>query len=188
MSQKEEIEVAALSFYVNGYTWNESRRMIETAYEEAEEILRPFFGAVLMKGVREKLETFKKNEFKLAIASNGKHAQIEESFTALGIRSFFDVIVGCDDVNVGKPSPDMINEVLKITGVRASEAVIVGDSWHDMKMGRNAGVKACIGVLTGGCTREKLEPLADSVIESLAELKVAGSMSKVSEGQWSESK
>ncbi len=172
MSQKDEIEFAALSFYINGYAWNESRRMIETVYEEAEEILRPLFGSVLMKGVREKLETLKKHGFKLAIASNGKHVGIEESFTALGIRSLFDVIVGCDDVKVGKPSPDMINEVLEKIGLRASEAVVVGDSWHDMEMGRNAGVKACIGVLTGSCKREKLELFADVVIESIAELKV----------------
>jgi phosphoglycolate phosphatase len=170
--EKDEIEVASLSFYINGYGWNESRRLTEAAYEEAEQISRPLFGSVLMKGVREKLETLKRNGLKLAIASNGKHAHIEESFTALGIRPLFDVIVGCDDVNVVKPSPDMINEVLKMTGVRASEAVIVGDSCDDMKMGRNAGVKACIGVLTGGGTREKLGVLADIVIESIAELKV----------------
>lgn len=175
MSQKDEIEVAALSFYVNGYSWNESRQMIETAYEEAEEILRPFFGTVLIEGVREKLETLKKNGFKLAIASNGKHGQIEEAFTALGIRSLFDVIVGCDDVDVGKPSPDMINEVLKMTGLGASEAVIIGDSWHDMKMGRNAGVKACIGVLTGSGTLEKLQLIADTVLGSVADLTVCDS-------------
>ncbi len=178
MSQKEEIQVAALSFYLNGYTWNMSRQMTDTAYEEAEKSLSPLYGGVLMKGVPEKLETLKKHGFKLAIASNDKHSRIEESFAAMGIRSFFDVIIGCDDVDIGKPSPGMINEVLRKTGLREDETVIVGDSWHDMKMGRNAGVKACIGVLTGCDTREKLEPLSDTVIESISELKVDGPISR----------
>jgi phosphoglycolate phosphatase len=40
----------------------------------------------------------------------------------------------------------------------------------DMKMGKNANVKACIGVLTGITQRQDLEKLADVVIDSVAQL------------------
>jgi phosphoglycolate phosphatase-like HAD superfamily hydrolase len=80
--------------------------------------------------------------------------------------------VGPEDVANGKPAPDMIFEVLKKTDCRADESVMVGDSISDMKMGKNAEVKACIGVLTGITERQQLEGLADVVISSVARLEV----------------
>lgn len=72
----------------------------------------------------------------------------------------------------GKPSPDMILRALSKVKIKPDEVVMVGDSTSDMQMGRNAEVKACIGVLTGHTPREKLERLADVVIPSVAVLRV----------------
>jgi len=172
MSQKEEMRVAAFSFYLNGHPWNESMQMVETAYDEAERTLRPLYGATLLEGVPEKLSALKKSGLKLAIASNDKHRRIEESLEALGVLSLFDVITGADDVANGKPSPNMIERILEQTGARPEEAVIVGDSLCDMRMGKDAGVNACVAVLSGGGTREKLEPSADVVVSSINDLTV----------------
>jgi phosphoglycolate phosphatase-like HAD superfamily hydrolase len=90
----------------------------------------------------------------------------------LEIDTFFDAVVGGDDVENGKPAPDMILKAAEQTGSRLEETVIVGDSANDMKIGINAGVKACIGVLTSLGTREKLEPFADIIVDSVAEPKV----------------
>ena len=49
---------------------------------------------------------------------------------------------------------------------------MVGDSVSDMQMGRKAGVKTCIGVLTGSSNRKKLETFADVIIPSVNEFKV----------------
>jgi phosphoglycolate phosphatase-like HAD superfamily hydrolase len=81
------------------------------------------------------------------------------------------VIVGPEDVANGKPAPDMVLEILKKTGCDADETIVVGDSISDMKMGRNARIKACIGVLTGITSRAQLRKHADSVIASVAQLK-----------------
>lgn len=172
MTPEDEIQVAAFSFYVNGHSWDESRKITRMAYYEAEGILRPTYGAVLLAGVRDKLELLKKHGFTVAIASNDKHRVIEDSFTALGIRSLCDIIVGFDDVSNGKPSPDMVEEILKQSGIGPEETIIVGDSTVDMEMGRNARVKACVAVLTGSGTRDKLEPLANVILSSLSELEV----------------
>ncbi len=172
MTPEDEIQVATFSFYVNGHSWEESRKTTRMAYYEAEKILRPRYGAILLAGVRDKLELLKKHGFIVAIASNDKHRVIEDSFTALEIRPLCDIIVGFDDVPNGKPSPDMVEEILKQSGIGPEETVIVGDSIGDMKMGRNAVVKACVSVLTGSGTRDKLEPLADVILSSLSELEV----------------
>jgi len=63
-------------------------------------------------------------------------------------------------------------KILKMTKSASDEAVVVGDSTSDMQMGRNAKLKACIGVLTGFTPREKLGQLADAVVSSVAELHV----------------
>ncbi len=172
MTPEEEILIAAFSFYVNGYSWEESRKATRMAYYEAEKTLGSTCGAVLLAGVRDKLEMLKKHGFIIAVASNDKHSVIEDSFTALGIRSLCDTIVGSDDVPNGKPSPRMMEDILKRTGIGPEETVVVGDSIVDMKMGRNARVKACVAVLTGSGTRDKLEPLADVILRSLSELEV----------------
>jgi phosphoglycolate phosphatase-like HAD superfamily hydrolase len=39
-------------------------------------------------------------------------------------------------------------------------------------MGKNAKVRACIGVLTGSTSKEKLEKIADIVAPSVADLRV----------------
>jgi phosphoglycolate phosphatase-like HAD superfamily hydrolase len=49
---------------------------------------------------------------------------------------------------------------------------MVGDSVSDMRMGRNARVKTCIGVLTGSTKKEKLEQFADVIVSSVADLRV----------------
>jgi phosphoglycolate phosphatase-like HAD superfamily hydrolase len=48
---------------------------------------------------------------------------------------------------------------------------MVGDSLVDMQMGKNAGLKACIGVLTGFTSRNRLEAIADAVVDSVADLR-----------------
>jgi phosphoglycolate phosphatase-like HAD superfamily hydrolase len=41
-----------------------------------------------------------------------------------------------------------------------------------MLMGKNARVKACIGVLTGSTKKERLEHVADVTVPSVTELRV----------------
>jgi phosphoglycolate phosphatase len=50
---------------------------------------------------------------------------------------------------------------------------VVGDSPADLRMGRAAGVARTIAVLTGVGDVETLEPLADVVLPSIAELATA---------------
>jgi phosphoglycolate phosphatase len=169
---KEEILVGAVCFYLTGYSWEEARRLVELAYETAEKSLVPPFGLAVFPGVRRKLDELKNHGFRLAVASTDTHKRIEDALNVLGIGSFFDTIIGVDDVVAGKPSPDMLDEIMKQTKLEREEIVIVGDSVYDMEMGRNAKLKACIAVLTGSCRREKLEPLSDAVINSVSELRV----------------
>jgi phosphoglycolate phosphatase len=170
--RREELLIAASAFYLNGFSWADSRQLAQKAYDDADNSMKPPYGSVLLEGVAETVRQLRQSGLKLAVASTDTHKRTVESFRTLGLALFFDAVVGSDDVVNGKPSPDMIIEILKKTESKSYETIIVGDSAEDMRMGRNAGLKACIGVLTGFTSRQKLEQLTDVVIASVAELHV----------------
>lgn len=54
--------------------------------------------------------------------------------------------------------------------VDPAQAILVGDTPADMQMGRAAGVGAILGVLSGTASAAVLEPLADIIRPSIADL------------------
>jgi phosphoglycolate phosphatase len=172
LSTREETLVAATAFYLKGCSWEEAKLLAEKAYAYANNLMKPPYGAVLLNGVVETLRKFKEHGLKLAIASTDAHNRIVKSFKILKIADLFDAFVGPEDVANGKPAPDMILEILKQTSCKSNEVVMVGDSMSDMKMGKNAKVKATIGVLTGITPRDILEKVADVVVDSVAKIRI----------------
>lgn len=168
--RREEVLVAAAAFYLNGRSWGDAKRLAEKAYDCVDDSMTPPYGSVLLEGVAEALRRLKRGGLRLAVASTDSHRRIAESLKALGVASLFDVVVGADDVVNGKPAPDMIFEVAKRTKCRPEEMVMIGDSTADMKMGKEAKVKASVAVLTGTTGRKKLESVASIVVPSVADL------------------
>ena len=62
----------------------------------------------------------------------------------------------CADDGPSKPHPHMLEANLKALGVDRHQAVMIGDTGHDMRMAREAGIRA-IGVSWGFHTIEELE-------------------------------
>lgn len=169
-ARREEVLIASAAAYVAGKSWAESKRIAQEAYDEADGSLKSPFGSVLLPGVEDALKRLKMRGLRLAVASTDTRRRTVESFKTLGINDLFDAFVGSDDVSEVKPSPLMVMKVLELTCTASREAVIVGDSVVDMEMGRNAGLRACFGVLSGFTSRIKLEETADVVIDSVADL------------------
>ena len=69
-----------------------------------------------------------------------------------------------------KPAPDIVHAFSEAIGVPPSEIVVIGDNPHDIEMARSAGAGAALGVLTGNSGRDDLAPLADAVLDSVADL------------------
>lgn len=73
-------------------------------------------------------------------------------------RDMIDVLICGDDVDNGRPAPDMILLAMKLTGVSDAATVAnVGDTALDLESASRAGVGWNIGVLTGAHGREALE-------------------------------
>lgn len=68
-----------------------------------------------------------------------------------------DSSITSDEVNSGRPHPDMIFRCMEEFNVRNPEAVIkVGDTPVDIQEGRNAGVGAVFSMTNGTHTRAQL--------------------------------
>jgi phosphoglycolate phosphatase len=171
---REEVLVAAFVIYRHKQLgWDTAKQLAEQAYEQADREMTSPYGAVLLDGVSETLCTLKSGGFKIALATTDSHRRAEESLKKLGIGSCFNAVVGADDIENGKPAPDMILKACKLVGCQPYDTVMVGDSASDMLMGKNARVKLCIGVLGGFASRQTLQKNADVIVLSVTSLSAA---------------
>jgi phosphonatase-like hydrolase len=83
-----------------------------------------------------------------------------------------DATVTSDEVERGRPHPDMIRHLMAKLGVADPKHVAkVGDTPVDLLEGRNAGCGVVIGVTEGSSPREQLEAIPhDHLIGTVAEL------------------
>lgn len=103
----------------------------------------------------ETLETLKAAGVKMGIVSSKRTIQVDRVLEHLNCRSFFDVVLGAQDVEHHKPHPQGVYVTLERLSIEKKNAVVVGDSHYDLNMAHNAGVDA-IAVTTGVHARETL--------------------------------
>lgn len=126
--------------------------------------------AVALPGVPEAVSTLRASGYRLGVATNDSTAGAERTLLALGLAQMFDAAYGYDAVAAPKPAPDMIHAFADMASLKPAEVAIVGDSRHDLQTGRAAGAGLIVGVLSGTGSRAALEPLADIVLDSAADL------------------
>ncbi|CAI4228189.1 unnamed protein product [Auanema sp. JU1783] len=108
---------------------------------------------------------------KLALCTADSRRATEEQMEVLGISKMLDdVVCGNDAGIIPKPSPHCAMQICKRIGVQLNEAIIVGDTIADLKMGRLAGLRASVAVLSGVGNRETLSEFSDYFIEDVGEL------------------
>ncbi len=84
--------------------------------------------------------------------------------------TLIDEAIFMEDTLRHKPEPEPIYAVLEKLNVKSSEAVYIGDSFHDIIAGRAAGVKT-IAAAWGPMPRAELErQRPDLMVESIADL------------------
>jgi len=81
-------------------------------------------------------------------------------------------LVTSDDVQRGRPAPDLIFAAMKLAGVSDAESVVVvGDTTSDLEAAAAAGVVWSVGVLSGAHSRAQLEGRPHAMIlESVEDL------------------
>ncbi|MBS4049752.1 MAG: HAD-IIIA family hydrolase [Methylomonas sp.] len=109
----------------------------------------------LFPGVRDMLRGFKRQGFRLAVATGKKSAGLAKAMEATGVADVFCATRGSDQT-ASKPDPLMIEEIIAELGVGKQRTLMVGDSVHDLQMALNAGV-ASVAVTCGAHSENTLK-------------------------------
>jgi HAD superfamily hydrolase (TIGR01509 family) len=105
-----------------------------------------------------------------AVATSDDRDPTERTLAALGIAGEMAALSCADDGRPNKPAPDPVLYLCSELGVQPARTAVVGDAPPDLRMARAAGAGRAIGVLSGVGDRATLEPLADVVLGSIADL------------------
>ena len=126
----------------------------------------------LMDGAGQALEENRLKGIRNAVVTNKPERFARSILDHFGLADMIDVVVGGDSGPPRKPAPDMLLHVLRVSGVDASHALMVGDGPADIDAARAAGVQSI--ALRGGYTTVAADALgADLVIDGLGDLATA---------------
>lgn len=92
-------------------------------------------------GVSETMRLLKAAGMKMAIVSTKRKDMIMRGLELLDVEGVFDEVIAMDDVTKTKPDPEPILLALERLGASADEALMIGDNYHDIVGGQNAGVR-----------------------------------------------
>lgn len=93
----------------------------------------------LFPNTKETLTILKNKKLKLGLVTNTPKKQAYKLINHLKLKEYFDVVVGGDEVEHGKPDPDMILLACRILGVKPRDSIYVGDTNVDIIAGKKAG-------------------------------------------------
>jgi len=123
-----------------------------------------------MPGSADVLSYLNERGFGIAIASSNPNERIKMILKRFHLDEYVDVIIGRDDVERGKPDPDLVTEAAKRLGLPTASCTYVGDSIYDVIAGKRAGSRTVLFVSRP--TRiESLGVRPDHVIHALVDLK-----------------
>jgi phosphoglycolate phosphatase len=94
----------------------------------------------LFDGMRALLDQLSKN-YLLAIATGKSRRGLDRDLEMQNLGPYFAASRCADETNP-KPHPAMLTEILEELGVEAENALMIGDTSHDLEMARAAGVDA----------------------------------------------
>ena len=97
-------------------------------------------GARLMPHAREVLE-YLKPRYRIYILSNGFAELQSRKMQSAGIAHYFDGVVHSEDIGVNKPHRAIFDHALRVAGVTADRALMIGDNYEvDIKGAHGAGI------------------------------------------------
>ncbi|MEA3418827.1 MAG: HAD family hydrolase [Campylobacterota bacterium] len=133
---------------VNDHTLNPAQYFYETDHFEVhhEEWFSEYYTnnhdkeLILYAGIGKLLQALKGEGLSLAVATNAYRGSTIESLTHLGIYDLFDAIACFDDVEHGKPFPDMLYKILEELDIPSKDTLFIGDGPRDHMAAKRASI------------------------------------------------
>ena len=105
----------------------------------------------------------------LCVMTNDAEAPARAHLASVQASDLFDFVIGSDSGFGAKPQAAPLLALADKMEIPAAACVMVGDSTHDLRAGRAAGMRA-VAVLTGLAEADELAPLADAVLPDVSHL------------------
>lgn len=125
---------------------------------------------VLFEGTRDLLEHLRSEGYQLAVATGKARRGLTRVLEHSGLEPMFHA-TRCADESFSKPHPAMLLELMEELFVTPERTLMIGDTTHDLLMGRNAGT-AALAMTYGAHPKGELaaeQPLA--LLDSIAALR-----------------
>ncbi|GIP18091.1 phosphatase [Paenibacillus montaniterrae] len=123
-----------------------------------------------ISGIRELLLELRNNNISIGLASSSPRVFIEAVLTKFNIIDQFSCIVSGEEVDRGKPAPDVYLEAARMLKVKPEDCVVLEDAKHGVKAAKSAGMQ-CIGFVNPNSGNQDLSE-ADFAVTSIGEISV----------------
>lgn len=161
--------VRAKKILGNWYGEDIAEKILEEKKRVQLDIIKEEGGIKLKKGVVELLEFIKEKKIKCVVATSTRKESAEKQLKETGVYSYFDTLVFGDEVENGKPAPDIFLKACEKIGVFPDEAIVIEDSVLGATAANRAGIR-CIVVEDTIVFTEEENKLAYKKYESLLEV------------------
>ena len=122
----------------------------------------------LKDGVGELLKFFSDNCVKMCVATATIKERAVSALKRIGIEKYFEDVITCSEVGLGKTNPKIYNEALKIIGTSKEETYVFEDAMYALKTAKNAGFNT-VGIYDESEENQaELETLSDVYLKSYA--------------------
>ncbi|MGH7524681.1 MAG: HAD-IA family hydrolase [Gemmatimonadales bacterium] len=128
--------------------WIATYREFNLSHHDAR--IRAYPGTVAM------VRSLRAAGLRLGLVTSKNRVGAARGLKLVGLADEIEIIVGADDVTHPKPHPEPVERALELLAMPASTCLFVGDSHHDIRCGRSAGVRTA-GVTWGPFDRAHLE-------------------------------
>ena len=161
----------AVEFYKNAFHISAS---VEELMRRRGEIATDFFAnrVSLFPSAKMMLEQLREMKLPLAVATSSVSASARPLLDRTGIRSLFSVLITGDEVQQGKPHPEIYLRAAKKLGISPEACLVIEDSLAGIAAGKGANMRVAAIPDTRFVDSREYEMKADYVIGSLSEIPV----------------
>ena len=156
--------------------WGSMRHLTDAEVERLDYRKEKLFREILekdfpgMDGARELIEALATGEMRIAVGSSAPRENVDLVLNRLGVGDHVQVVMTGEDVQRGKPDPQVFLLAAERLRVPCDRCVVIEDAVPGIEAARSAGMKAVALVSTGrdAATLQAAGP--DRLVHSLREL------------------
>ncbi|MFE9274971.1 HAD family hydrolase [Paenibacillus glucanolyticus] len=119
-------------------------------------------------GIRELLAELKARNIPAAIASSSPPVFIKAVLRKFDLLDHFECVVSGEEVERGKPAPDVYLKAAELLGVKPQDCMVLEDARHGVAAAKAAGMK-CIGFVNPNSGNQDLSQ-ADYMVHAVSEV------------------